>query len=112
MKKRLLLLFLFIWIISPTHSQPLCNIEHYSIDDGLAQGVIMSIIQDQKGYMWFATWNGLNKFDGYSFQTFKANSGNDCPLDNNRIEYIVNGNVTGYGAVHTTKKHMSSIRAL
>lgn len=91
MKERLLLLFLLIWIIPPTHSQPLCNIEHYSIDNGLAQGVVMSIIQDQKGYMWFATWNGLNKFDGYSFQTFKANSGNDCPLDNNRIEYIVNG---------------------
>lgn len=91
MKERLLLLFLLIWIVPPTHSQPLCNIEHYSIDDGLAQGVVMSIIQDQKGYMWFATWNGLNKFDGYSFQTFKANSGNDCPLDNNRIEYIVNG---------------------
>lgn len=91
MKKRIILLLLLISQFIPIIAQPLSRIEHYSIDDGLAQGVIMSIVQDQKGYMWFSTWNGLNKFDGYTFQTFKSRAGDGCTLDDNRIEYIVNG---------------------
>ncbi len=91
MKKQLLILFISIWTIIPIFPQPSCNIKQYSIDDGLSHGVIMSIVQDRKGYMWMATWNGLNKFDGYIFQTFKATPGDGCTLHNNRIEYIVNG---------------------
>lgn len=86
-----LLLLLLLAFLTPLNAQPLSRIEHYSIDHGLAQGVIMGIAQDAKGYMWFSTWNGLNKFDGYTFQTFKAKSGDGCTLDDNRIEYIASG---------------------
>lgn len=90
-KRTLLLLFLAAHITIHSFSQPLCRIEHYSIDDGLVQGVIMSIVQDPKGFMWFGTWNGLNKFDGYTFQTYKAKPGDGCTLNSNRFEYIVEG---------------------
>lgn len=90
-KTTALLLLLLTKLSLPLVAQPLSRIEHYSIDDGLAQGVVMGIVQDQKGYMWFSTWNGLNKFDGYTFQTFKSNSGDGCTLDDNRIEYIATG---------------------
>lgn len=45
---------------------------HYSSDDGLSQNHVLDIIQDSKGFMWFATWDGLNKFDGKSFRVFKG----------------------------------------
>ena len=47
-------------------------VSHYSIENGMSQNTVMSILQDKQGYMWFGTWGGLNRFDGYNFQTFKA----------------------------------------
>ena len=44
----------------------------YTSEDGLSQNTIMSILQDDKGVMWFATWDGLYKFDGYTFNNYKA----------------------------------------
>ncbi|MBV3149260.1 hypothetical protein KSV28_20785, partial [Bacteroides thetaiotaomicron] len=34
----------------------------------MSQGIVQTIIQDKKGFLWFGTWNGLNKFDGYTFK--------------------------------------------
>lgn len=45
---------------------------HYSLDDGLSQNTVMSMAQDSKGVMWFATWNGLNRFDGTRFYNYKV----------------------------------------
>lgn len=61
---------------------------HYSSDDGLSQNTVMSILQDRKGNMWFATWDGINKFDGYTFKTYKARLDNGVSLSNNRIDYL------------------------
>src|SRR5687768_6842643 len=49
-------------------------------DDGLSQGMVNSILQDKYGFMWFASNDGLNRFDGNNFTVFK----ND-PNDNNSI---------------------------
>jgi signal transduction histidine kinase/DNA-binding response OmpR family regulator/ligand-binding sensor domain-containing protein len=46
----------------------------------------MSIVQDRNGFLWFASWDGLNKFDGYNFKIYKANT--DIGLSHNRINYI------------------------
>ena len=40
------------------------QVKHYSVEDGLSQKTVMSILQDRQGYMWFGTWDGLNRFDG------------------------------------------------
>ncbi|MBK9732797.1 MAG: hypothetical protein IPO83_16215 [Chitinophagaceae bacterium] len=44
---------------------------HFSTEHGLSQNHFEAIIQDQKGYMWFGTWSGLLKFDGYNFTLFQ-----------------------------------------
>ena len=63
------------------------NVHHYSVEDGLSQNTVMSITQDHDGYMWFGTWDGLNKFDGYRFTTYKSHAG-ETSFSNNRVEFI------------------------
>lgn len=43
---------------------------YYTSDDGLSQNMVDCIFQDSRGFMWFGTWNGLNRFDGYTFRTY------------------------------------------
>lgn len=45
--------------------------EHISIEQGLSQSSINSIIQDYQGFMWIATADGLDRYDGYSFKIFR-----------------------------------------
>ncbi|MEO5675776.1 MAG: two-component regulator propeller domain-containing protein, partial [Chitinophagales bacterium] len=49
---------------------------HFSAEHGLSQTNFRDIIQDKKGYMWFGLWNGLIKFDGYTFTTFQFDPDN------------------------------------
>lgn len=58
---------------------------HYTSDDGLSQSNITSIAQDPQGFMWFGTFNGLNRFDAYDFQNFHYNIGNPDGLSHNFI---------------------------
>ncbi|MEJ7588503.1 MAG: two-component regulator propeller domain-containing protein [Ferruginibacter sp.] len=45
--------------------------DHLTTYDGLAQSDVLCILQDKKGFMWFGTSGGLNKYDGYNFTLFK-----------------------------------------
>lgn len=77
-------------------AQPICKIQHFSVDDGLSQSIVQRIIQDKKGFIWFSTWNGLDRYDGYSFRNYKVSSDESNPLTFNRITYIAetgNGNI-------------------
>ena len=80
----LLLCIALLFPIMPC-AQPICQIQHFSIYNGLAQRTVTDIAQDSKGFIWFSTWNGLNKFNGYTFKNYKAYPGDGCTLTSNRI---------------------------
>lgn len=84
------ILYLFIFIIAcwQSHAQVPYAFTSYSDKDGLSQNTVMGILQDHKGIMWFATWNGINKFDGYTFTSYKSAPGNGIDLTTNRIDQI------------------------
>ena len=44
--------------------------QHINLEQGLSQEAVLAILQDRHGFMWFATQEGLNRFDGYSFKTY------------------------------------------
>ncbi|WP_094569975.1 hybrid sensor histidine kinase/response regulator transcription factor [Mucilaginibacter xinganensis] len=60
----------------------------YSFKNGLSYGFLTDIIQDDNGFMWFATEDGLNRFDGINFKVFKHNNSNPYGLPSNYIELI------------------------
>lgn len=47
------------------------RISHLGIEQGLSNNSVTSIYQDRKGFMWFGTYDGLNRFDGYGFTVFR-----------------------------------------
>ena len=49
--------------------------ERISVAEGLSQSAVHSIVQDQTGYMWFATENGLDRFDGVRFTNYRHERG-------------------------------------
>jgi ligand-binding sensor domain-containing protein/signal transduction histidine kinase len=52
-------------------------IRHYNVSEGLAHSEVTSILQDRKGYLWFGTFEGLSRFDGYSFTNYTTRDGLD-----------------------------------
>jgi len=50
----------------------------------------MDMLQDDKGFMWFSTWDGLSRFDGYKFRIFKVRPGDKHRMNSNRIDDIQN----------------------
>jgi signal transduction histidine kinase/ligand-binding sensor domain-containing protein/DNA-binding NarL/FixJ family response regulator len=56
-----------------------------SIEQGLSEASVVSMAQDQQGFIWFGTQNGLNRYDGYNFVVYKNDSKNPASLSNNYI---------------------------
>jgi signal transduction histidine kinase/ligand-binding sensor domain-containing protein len=72
------------------------NFEQITIDDGLSQSTITSIIQDDDGFLWFGTHDGLNRYDGYNFRVFKHDESNPHSIGNNWINAVdkdINGDL-------------------
>lgn len=59
-----------------------------SVKDGLSQGTVHCIFQDKSGFIWVGTGDGLNKYDGYRFTTFKHQKGDTASISNNIINCI------------------------
>jgi len=62
--------------------------EHLSVDDGLAQESVLSIVQDPDGFMWFGTQSGLSRYDGYRFTNYRNVVGDTKTLANNFVEVL------------------------
>ena len=64
------------------------HIIRYDSSDGLMDADVSCALQDSVGYIWFSTHDGLVRYDGHAFKTYKVYPGDDSPLFVNRINYI------------------------
>lgn len=79
-----IIIFLFVCCIGTSsvfgETADQIKFSYISINDGLSQSTVFSIDQDKQGNMWFATYDGVNKYDGYAFTVYLHNE-----LDPNSI---------------------------
>jgi len=59
--------------------------EHLSTAQGLSHNNVKCIFQDSRGFLWFGTQNGLNRYDGYTFKVFKHDPQDSTTISNNFI---------------------------
>lgn len=88
MTKYKCLLLIFILLFPLSYSTYAYNLRQISNRDGLSNSAILSICQDEEGFMWFGSCDGLNMFNGLSIQVYKpADDKNN--LSGNLIENII-----------------------
>ena len=74
--------------LSPLKSQSNIRFEHITVKDGLSQNHVTRILKDSKGFMWFCTQNGLNRYDGKSFKLYKHSPDDPKSLSNNHVQAL------------------------
>jgi ligand-binding sensor domain-containing protein/signal transduction histidine kinase/DNA-binding NarL/FixJ family response regulator len=87
MKKGFIFILLFLALAAQAQF-PSGRTFHYTRKDGLSYYTVNSILQDDKGFMWFATGDGLNRFDGQNFEVFKHEGDNKLSLPGNYVQQI------------------------
>ena len=58
---------------------------HYGLEEGLSQSTVQAFLQDQEGFPWIGTQDGLNRFDGYSFLVFRPDPHNPNSISSGEI---------------------------
>ncbi len=65
---------------------------HYGLEQGLSQSSVEAMLQDNFGFLWIGTQDGLNRYDGYSFKVFRPDPNDPNALSDGYISSIVQGN--------------------
>jgi signal transduction histidine kinase/ligand-binding sensor domain-containing protein len=71
-----------------SHPPPDLSFRHLTTEDGLSQDHVVAILQDHRGFMWFATGEGLNRYDGNSFVVYKNDPSDPGSLSHNFIRDV------------------------
>ncbi len=84
-RTRLLLAVLLASGSIVVHAQQRIKFDAISLREGLSQGSVFSIFQDRMGFMWFGTADGLNRYDGYEFHTYRFDPLDSLSISDNRV---------------------------
>ena len=91
MKKNLRIAFLLLFIITKAQAISF-SFRHYKVEDGLSENSVFCSLQDSKGFMWFGTKEGLNRFDGSSFVVFQRQPNKPNSLGNSYVHALFEDN--------------------
>lgn len=87
--RSLFLIFLPLFWLMDIHAQPLSlHFDHLGTEAGLSQSNVTCILQDSRGFMWFGTRDGLDRYDGYEFTVYKNTPGDRKSISDNFITAI------------------------
>src|SRR5262245_48494731 len=72
---------LLLLAAAPAHAagKPI-RFDHLSLEQGLSQSAVLCIFQDTRGFMWFGTEAGLNRYDGYGFTVYRHDPSDPASL--------------------------------
>lgn len=94
--KRILSNIILLLVCTLLRANPVCRVNSYGDGGGDILWHVTQLLQDRKGMIWMATWNGLSRFDGTTFHTFKSQAGDGSVIPTDRIRDIwllPNGNI-------------------
>lgn len=117
MKTRVLIFFAVLMALCGISYAQQLRFKHITSEDGLSTNYVTSIIQDDKGFMWFGTQDGLNKYDGYQIKIFKNDPTNKNTLTSSEVtslkqvneNLILVGTLGGLNFFNPVKRTFSSI---
>lgn len=90
-------------------------VKQYSIDEGLSQSAVNDILQGPKGYYWFATQDGLNRYDGYHFKIYNRTTHPELKskfitkIEKLDEEHLVIGTQAGVYQLHIESEQINSL---
>ncbi|UVW26866.1 two-component regulator propeller domain-containing protein [Massilia sp. H6] len=79
------LLLLLVWTTCAAAAPRSLRFERVSIDQGLSQQSVLTILQDRRGFMWFGTQAGLNRYDGYRMTVFRNDPDREDSIPDNYV---------------------------
>ncbi|MCJ8209008.1 ATP-binding protein [Mucilaginibacter sp. RS28] len=83
------MLFVFLCVFRTGKAQAkTLNFKHHTINQGLSQNTVLSVLCDSRGLTWVGTEDGLNKFDGYEFTTYRHDNQDPLSISGNQINAI------------------------
>ncbi|OQP53679.1 hybrid sensor histidine kinase/response regulator [Niastella populi] len=88
----LIITIVFLLNLLPVLAQPVqYAFSHLDIFNGLSHSQVNTIIKDAKGFMWFGTASGLNRYDGYTFKVFRHKENDSTTLSDDLVSAIQEG---------------------
>ena len=84
MHKGLLILLVVVFLPFNLFAQSI-YFNRFTTEDGLSNNKVFDVVQDRLGFLWFATEDGLNRFDGYDFKVFRNDPANENSISDNSI---------------------------
>jgi ligand-binding sensor domain-containing protein len=87
--KRVVLFALMVCFAGIAHAGLPPQFTNLSVVHGLAQNSVWSILRDNQGFLWFGTDDGLNRYDGYAFHSYRHNKSDSTSLSNNSVRALM-----------------------
>lgn len=84
-RRSLCLSLTLILVITSAKGQDILSFKNYGLNHGFSANKANAIIQDRQGYIWIATWNGLNRYDGYNNTTFSPRLDDTTTISNREV---------------------------
>jgi methyl-accepting chemotaxis protein/ligand-binding sensor domain-containing protein len=83
------LLSLLLFFLTPVQAQTnRINFEQFGLSDGLSFSTVNEITQDHRGFVWIATEDGLNRYDGTTFRIYRSTKGDSTTIGNNGVNAV------------------------
>ncbi|WP_342646901.1 two-component regulator propeller domain-containing protein [Mucilaginibacter sp. CSA2-8R] len=87
-KASILLLRVLFFAVTASAQSVKANFDKYTVNDGLSSNTIFDVIKDKYGFVWIATDDGLNRFDGVNFTVYRNKDNDSTSLKNNSVSNI------------------------
>ncbi|MFB6342336.1 two-component regulator propeller domain-containing protein [Saccharicrinis sp. FJH62] len=93
MQRLISALVIVSFYLTGSFAQKILDFNKLTIDDGFTSSRANVILQDKKGFIWFGTWNGLNRYDGYETEIFKPKYHDSTTISNREVTALLEDHV-------------------